>query len=314
MKADARSRGGGNQRADARRRTVAAEALAQQQHGLRAVDRREAGDQRLEDRQLAIGRGARGLEGVDLGEALRRLHGAGNRGRRLEVGCGRQPRVRAFDRLQQLAAIGQQTVARQLAVDDDTAAIAGPELIGEQAAGGALQALQAAGGQMLVVEDDDEHARRRLCAATTNAPGTSAIADSRAVTAAWYSRCPDGVTMKLSSSTAADLDLLRDLNQAYLDSVRTGDVERFRQLLADDFQCSTPAGELLDKTQFLARTAGPRTLERLDGRRRPHPHPGRRRDHPRRDATRRSPARRAAAATPTTGRSGTAPGSASPRT
>jgi ketosteroid isomerase-like protein len=69
----------------------------------------------------------------------------------------------------------------------------------------------------------------------------------------------------MTTSIAADLDLLRDLNQAYLDSVRLGDVERFRELLADDFQCSTPAGELLDKTQFLARTAGPRTLDRLVG-------------------------------------------------
>src|SRR5258705_13176043 len=67
------------------------------------------------------------------------------------------------------------------------------------------------------------------------------------------------------ATTATDLDLLRDLNQAYLDSVRTGDVARFTQLLADDFQCSTPAGELLDKAQFLERTAGPRTLERLAG-------------------------------------------------
>jgi len=69
----------------------------------------------------------------------------------------------------------------------------------------------------------------------------------------------------MTTTTATDLDVLRDLNQAYLDSVRTGDVERFRQLLAADFQCSTPAGELLDKTQFLERTAGPRTLERLTG-------------------------------------------------
>jgi ketosteroid isomerase-like protein len=67
------------------------------------------------------------------------------------------------------------------------------------------------------------------------------------------------------ATTATDLDLLRDLNQAYLDSVRLGDVDRFRQLLADDFQCSTPAGELLDKAQFLSRTAGPRTLARLTG-------------------------------------------------
>src|SRR5947208_10679082 len=69
----------------------------------------------------------------------------------------------------------------------------------------------------------------------------------------------------MTMTAATDLELLRDLNQAYLDSVRTGDVERFRELLADDFLCSTPAGEILDKTQFLARTAGPRTLERLAG-------------------------------------------------
>ena len=49
----------------------------------------------------------------------------------------------------------------------------------------------------------------------------------------------------MTPATTTDLDLLRDLNQAYLDSVRTGDVERFRQLLADDFQASTPAGEIL---------------------------------------------------------------------
>jgi ketosteroid isomerase-like protein len=64
-----------------------------------------------------------------------------------------------------------------------------------------------------------------------------------------------------------DLDVaaLRDLNQAYLDSVRTGDVARFQQILAEDFRCSTPEGVLLDKTEFLARTCGPRTLDRLAG-------------------------------------------------
>ncbi len=63
----------------------------------------------------------------------------------------------------------------------------------------------------------------------------------------------------------SDLEQLRQLNQSYLDSVRDGDVERFRRLLADDFQASTPAGEILDKAQFLERTAGPRTLRRLEG-------------------------------------------------
>jgi ketosteroid isomerase-like protein len=69
----------------------------------------------------------------------------------------------------------------------------------------------------------------------------------------------------MTTTAATDLEQLRDLTQAYLDAVRTGDVERFRQLLADDFLGSTPAGELLDKTQFLARTAAPRTLSRLEG-------------------------------------------------
>ena len=74
--------------------------------------------------------------------------------------------------------------------------------------------------------------------------------------------------MAFTDSTArdaGDVEALRELNQAYLDSVRLGDVDRFRQLLADDFQVSTPAGEILDKSQFLERTAGPRTLNRLEG-------------------------------------------------
>jgi hypothetical protein len=41
----------------------------------------------------------------------------------------------------------------------------------------------------------------------------------------------------MTTTTATDLERLRDPEPgAYLDSVRTGDVERFRQLLADDSQ------------------------------------------------------------------------------
>ena len=70
----------------------------------------------------------------------------------------------------------------------------------------------------------------------------------------------------MQTHTIDDVDVaaLRDLNQAYVDSVRTGDVERFRQLLADDFHCSLPDGTLLDKRQFLEHTAKPRTLARLE--------------------------------------------------
>ena len=45
-----------------------------------------------------------------------------------------------------------------------------------------------------------------------------------------------------------DLDILRELNQTYLDSVVNGDVQRFGELLSPDFLCSTPDGALLDKS------------------------------------------------------------------
>ena len=67
-----------------------------------------------------------------------------------------------------------------------------------------------------------------------------------------------------TSVESVDLDTLRGLNQAYLDSVRTGDVERFRQILSEDFLCSLPDGTLLDKRRFLEHTAKPRTLARLE--------------------------------------------------
>jgi ketosteroid isomerase-like protein len=60
-----------------------------------------------------------------------------------------------------------------------------------------------------------------------------------------------------------NLDTLRNLNQAYLNSVVNGDVVCFDRMLAADFLCSTPDGALLDKPQFLEQTARPRTLERL---------------------------------------------------
>jgi ketosteroid isomerase-like protein len=60
-----------------------------------------------------------------------------------------------------------------------------------------------------------------------------------------------------------DIDALRELNDVYLESVKMGDVDRFRALLADDFLCSAADGTLLDKTQFLELTDGPRSLRHL---------------------------------------------------
>ena len=64
-------------------------------------------------------------------------------------------------------------------------------------------------------------------------------------------------------ATGDDVDTLRELNDAYLESVRMGDVDRFREILADDFLCSAADGSVLDKAQFLELTAGPRTLRHL---------------------------------------------------
>ena len=62
-----------------------------------------------------------------------------------------------------------------------------------------------------------------------------------------------------------DLTTLGELNDDYLESVKMGDVERFREILADDFLCSSADGSVLDKAQFLELTAGPRTLRYLGG-------------------------------------------------
>ena len=57
---------------------------------------------------------------------------------------------------------------------------------------------------------------------------------------------------------------LVDLNAAYIHSVQHSDVERFEQLLAEDFLCSLPDGSLLDRQQFLEYTARPVQISNLD--------------------------------------------------
>ncbi len=52
-----------------------------------------------------------------------------------------------------------------------------------------------------------------------------------------------------------DLDTLLELNRDYIRAVQNGDVERFGEILADDFLCSLPDGSLIDRDRFLERTA-----------------------------------------------------------
>jgi ketosteroid isomerase-like protein len=79
----------------------------------------------------------------------------------------------------------------------------------------------------------------------------------------------DAVTLKglrgiMQTPTSADLDVLLQLNNDYIESVRTSDVKRFSEILADDFLCTLPDGTLVDRAQFLERTAPPVTIGHLE--------------------------------------------------
>jgi ketosteroid isomerase-like protein len=63
------------------------------------------------------------------------------------------------------------------------------------------------------------------------------------------------VPMNTDTATRSDLDALTALNHDYIHSVQHGDVQRFDEILAEDFLCSNPDGSLVDKNQFLAQTA-----------------------------------------------------------
>jgi hypothetical protein len=67
-------------------------------------------------------------------------------------------------------------------------------------------------------------------------------------------------------TSTTDLDLLLQLNDDYIESVRRSDVARFDELLADDFLCSLPDGSLIDRAQFLEHTARPYTFGNLEAR------------------------------------------------
>jgi ketosteroid isomerase-like protein len=71
-------------------------------------------------------------------------------------------------------------------------------------------------------------------------------------------------TMPAESPSTTDLDTLLRLNQDYITSVQTSDVRRFREILAEDFHCSSADGSLLDKEQFLEQTARPVLIADLE--------------------------------------------------
>ncbi len=62
---------------------------------------------------------------------------------------------------------------------------------------------------------------------------------------------------------ASDVDTLRQLNDDYIRSVQNGDVQRFREILAEDFSASLGDGAVVDKSAFLGVTAKPVTIANL---------------------------------------------------
>jgi ketosteroid isomerase-like protein len=71
------------------------------------------------------------------------------------------------------------------------------------------------------------------------------------------------VPMNTDTTARSDVDALTALNHDYIHSVQHGDVQRFDEILAQDFLCSNPDGSLVDKNQFLVQTARPVTISSL---------------------------------------------------
>ena len=69
--------------------------------------------------------------------------------------------------------------------------------------------------------------------------------------------------MKTDTVIQSDNEALTALNRDYIHSVQHGDVQRFDEILAQDFLCSNPDGSLVDKRGFLAQTAQPVTISGL---------------------------------------------------
>ena len=67
-----------------------------------------------------------------------------------------------------------------------------------------------------------------------------------------------------TSPATTDYATLLQLNADYIRAVEASDVRRFTEILAPDFLCTLPDGTLVDRAQFLERTATPTPLRDLE--------------------------------------------------
>jgi len=72
--------------------------------------------------------------------------------------------------------------------------------------------------------------------------------------------------MQMQPTSMSALDTLLELNREYIRSVQNSDVQRFTELLAEDFLCSNPDGSLVDREHFLEQTAQPVSISNLEAR------------------------------------------------
>lgn len=70
--------------------------------------------------------------------------------------------------------------------------------------------------------------------------------------------------MQSETASRTELEVLTALNHDYVQSVQQGNVQRFDEILADDFLASNPDGSLVNKQQFLEQTARPVTIRDLE--------------------------------------------------
>jgi ketosteroid isomerase-like protein len=68
----------------------------------------------------------------------------------------------------------------------------------------------------------------------------------------------------MQTAAASDLTILAELNQDYIRSVQTSNVQRFKEILSEDFLCSLPDGSLIDRKRFLEQTALPVQISNLE--------------------------------------------------
>ena len=87
---------------------------------------------------------------------------------------------------------------------------------------------------------------------------------SRRRTPSAPAQSPERLPAVANTVANADVDSLWQLNRDYIRSVQTSDVRRFDEILAEDFFCSNPDGSLVDRAGFLAQTARPVTISKLE--------------------------------------------------